>query len=395
MEELRIKASKVFDTINASNKRIVIARGGTRAGKTYAIMQLLALWLLTGIFRGKESPAKLASVVRKTLPSLKATAMRDFEEILQNWGVFSKIAINKTDKIYIFGGRTIEFFSVDDEQKVRGRKRDILFCNEANELDYETDFFQLNIRTTECIILDLNPSDPYVWIKTEIEDKRAHDLQDVETLIFTYKDNGFLSEEQCREIEAIKDPVLRDVYVNGNYGIVQGLIFPNVTIVEYMPQDCKKIGIGLDFGFTNDPTAAVQCGIIGDNLYIDELVYEYALTNDLIAKKLPKNIAVAADSAEPKSIADLHRFGVKVSAVKKGADSILFGINLLKRYKLHITARSINLLKEQKLYKYKTDNIGQPTNTPIDHYNHAWDAVRYYALTFLGTGERKAISYSK
>jgi phage terminase large subunit len=115
----------------------------------------------------------------------------------------------------------------------------------------------------------------------------------------------------------------------------------------------------------------------------------------LIAKKLPKNIAVAADSAEPKSIADLHRFGVKVSAVKKGADSILFGINLLKRYKLHITARSVNLLKEQKLYKYKTDNIGQPTNTPIDHYNHAWDAVRYYALTFLGTGERKAISFSK
>ena len=395
MEALRIKASNVFDTINASKKRIVIARGGTRAGKTYAIMQLLALWLVTGIFRGKQSPAKLASVVRKTLPSLKATAMRDFEEILQAWLLFDKIEINKTDKIYSFGGRTVEFFSVDDQQKVRGRKRDILFCNEANELNFETDFFQLNIRTTECIILDLNPSDPYVWIKTEIEDKRAHDLNDVDSFVFTYKDNGFLSAEQCREIEAISDPVLREVYVRGNYGAIEGLIFPKITVVESFPMECKKVAIGLDFGYTNDPTAALLCGIIGDNLYVDELIYEYALTNDLIAKKLPKNVDVYADSAEPKSIEELRKFGVKSYSTTKGKDSIVFGINTLKRYNLHITAKSTNLLKEQKLYKYKTDNVGNPTNDPIDHYNHAWDAVRYYALSVLTKNERKPIHTSK
>jgi phage terminase large subunit len=395
LEALRIKASNVFDTINASKKRIVIARGGTRAGKTYAIMQLLALWLVTGIFRGKQSPAKLASVVRKTLPSLKATAMRDFEEILQAWLLFDKIEINKTDKIYSFGGRTVEFFSVDDQQKVRGRKRDILFCNEANELNFETDFFQLNIRTTECIILDLNPSDPYVWIKTEIEDKRAHDLNDVDSFVFTYKDNGFLSAEQCREIEAISDPVLREVYVRGNYGAIEGLIFPKITVVESFPMECKKVAIGLDFGYTNDPTAALLCGIIGDNLYVDELIYEYALTNDLIAKKLPKNVDVYADSAEPKSIEELRKFGVKSYSTTKGKDSIVFGINTLKRYNLHITAKSTNLLKEQKLYKYKTDNVGNPTNDPIDHYNHAWDAVRYYALSVLTKNERKPIHTSK
>jgi phage terminase large subunit len=388
LSNLSIKASNVFNTIYNSTKKIVIARGGTRAGKTYAIMQMLALWLITGTLRGKQTNAKTASVVRKTLPSLKATAMRDFEEILTAWGCFHLIEQNKTDKIFSYKGRVLEFFSVDDQQKVRGRKRDILFCNEANELNFETDFFQLNIRTTEFIILDLNPSDPYTWIKTELEDKRAHDIGDVETLIFTYKDNGFLSPEQCREIEAIRDETLRQVYVYGQYGIVKGLIFPNITIIDQFPTDCEKVAIGLDFGYTNDPTAALMCGTKGDNMYINELVYEYALTNDLIAKKLPNKIEVFCDSAEPKSIAELKKYGIRAIEAVKGRDSIQFGINTLKRYNLHITAHSLNLLKEQKLYKYKTDNIGNPTNEPIDNYNHAWDAVRYYALSKLSRPER-------
>ncbi len=390
-----VEYSNVFEQLNNSTKRVVVARGGTRAGKTYAIMQMLAAWLLTGIWRGKESKSKVASVVRKTSPSLRATAMRDLEEILHAWGCFGKVEQNKTNLEYKYKGRLLEFFSVDDQQKVRGRKRGILFCNEANELNFETDFFQLNIRTSDCIILDFNPSDPYIWVKTEIEDKRAIELGDVQSFVFTYKDNGFLTPEQCREIEAINDPALRKVYVDGEYGIIKGLVFPDITLIESFPTECKKVAIGLDFGYTNDPTAALKCGVIGDNLYIDELVYEYALTNDLIAKKLPKNVDVFADSAEPKSIADLRKYGIRVEATKKGADSILFGINTLKKYRLHITARSVNLLKEQKLYKYKTDNIGNPTNDPIDHYNHAWDAVRYYALSVLASHERKAIATSK
>jgi len=368
----------------------VIARGGTRAGKTYAIMQILALWLITGVLRGKETDAKVASVVRKTLPSLKATAMRDLEEILTAWGLFDKVEQNKTDKIFSFGGRTLEFFSVDDQQKVRGRKRDILFLNEANELNYETDYFQLYIRTTEFVIIDLNPSDPYTWVKTEIEDKTEIE-GNIETFIFTYKDNGFLTDEQCRTIEAIKDETLRQVYVYGQYGIVKGLIFPQITLVDSFPQQCEKIAIGLDFGYTNDPTAAILCGALGDNLYLDELIYEYALTNDQIAKRLDRKIEVYADSAEPKSIEELKRFGLRVFAAQKGKDSIQFGINTLKQYNLHITARSYNLLKEQKLYKYKTESNGQPSNDPIDDFNHAWDAVRYYALTKLNKPLRNII----
>jgi len=394
LDSLKIKASKVFNTIYASKKKIVIARGGTRAGKTYAIMQMLALWLITGVLRGKETKATTASVVRKTLPSLKATAMRDLEEILQAWGLYNKIEINKTDKIYSYGGRIIEFFSVDDQQKVRGRKRDILFCNEANELTWENDFFQLNMRTSEFIIIDLNPSDPYTWIKTELEDK-AEIEGNIETFIFTYKDNGFLTAEQCRTIESIKDETLRQVYVHGQYGIVKGLVFPDIVLIDSFPVDCEKVAIGLDFGYTNDPTAALMCGTKGDNLYIDELIYEHALTNDLIAKKLPKNLEVFADAAEPKSIAELKKYGIRAIAAQKGRDSIQFGINTLKRYKLHITARSFNLLKEQKLYKYKVDNVGNPLNEPIDHFNHAWDAVRYYALTKLDRPDQRVLSQSK
>ena len=391
---MRVEYTSTFERINSTAKKIVVVRGGTRAGKTYAIMQMLAIWLLTGVFRGEETDAKTVSIVRKTLPSLKATALRDLEEILTDWGVFHLIAQNKTDKLYTYEDRVLEFFSVDDQQKVRGRKRDILFCNEANELNFDTDFFQLLIRTKYYILLDLNPSDPYTWVKTEIEDKRAHEQGDVDTVIVNYKHNEFLTEGQKREIEAIKDPILRKVYVHGEYGQIKGVIFDKITIVDSFPEYCKKVAVGLDFGYTNDPTAVVRCGILGDNLYIDELLYEYALTNQDIAKRLPKDLDAYCDSAEPKSIEELKRAGIKAYPAAKGRDSVLFGINTIKNYNICITANSYNLLKEQKLYKYKTDSNGQPSNQPIDDFNHAWDAVRYYALIQL-TKPKKGIWLTK
>ena len=380
---MNVEYTTTFEKLINTDKKFLLARGGTRAGKTYAIVQILVVWLITGKFRGKDVKAKICAVVRKTLPALKATALRDFEEVLEDWGVYHRIAINKTDRIYSYQGREIEFFSVDDQQKVRGRKRDILYCNEANELNFDTDFFQLLIRTKHYILLDLNPSDPYTWVKTEIEDKRAYSEGDVDVIIVNYKDNEFLTTEQRREIESIKDPILRKVYVDGEYGQIKGVIFDNITIVDSFPDECKRVAIGLDFGYTNDPTAALKCGVLGDNLYIDELLYEYALTNPDIAKRLPKDLDVYCDSAEPKSIEELKRAGIRAYPASKGRDSILFGINTIKKYNVCITARSANILKEQKLYKYKTEPNGQPSNTPIDDFNHAWDAVRYYALIKL------------
>lgn len=390
---MNVEYTTTFEKLNNTSKKIVLARGGTRAGKTYAIMQMLVTWLLTGVFRGQKTNARLASVVRKTLPALKASALRDFEEIVDNLGVGHLIAVNKTERIYTYKGRSIEFFSIDDQQKVRGRKRDILYCNEANELHFQTDFFQLLLRTGLYIILDMNPSDPYNWVKVEIEDKRQHTLKDVEVVITTYKDNEFLSDELIREIEGIADPDLRKVYVYGEYGSIQGLVFDKITIVDDMPRDLKKVAIGLDFGYTNHPTAALMCGIRGNDLFINELFYERALDNQQIAKRLPKNIDVFCDSAEPKSIRELKNAGVWAYPAAKGADSIVFGINALKAYNLHITAGSKGILMEQKLYKYKTDPSGQPINKPIDDFNHAWDAVRYYALNKLQQKENSYIAY--
>lgn len=386
--ELRIKATNVFETIYNSTKKIVVARGGTRAGKTYAIIQMLALWLLTGILRGKNTDATIASVVRKTLPSLKATAMRDLIEILTNWGVFHLVNHNKTDNIFSFGGRMIEFFSVDDQQKVRGRKRHILFANEANELDFENDFFQLLIRTELFLIFDLNPSDPYTWIKTELEDIRANSVGDVDTFVFTHLDNGFLSAEQHREIEGIRDPVLRQVYVYGQYGLVKGLVFPNITVVEAFPDDCKRSGFGLDFGFTNSPSALIHCGIKGDRLYLHEVFYEYAMNNDIIAEKTPRNKDVYADPAEPKSIDELKRKGLRILPASKGQGSVNYGIDLMKQYEICITATSSNLLREQKLYKYKKDSNGNFINEPEKGQDHCWDAARYWAQTALAKPEK-------
>jgi phage terminase large subunit len=347
-------------------------------------MQVLAVWLMTGQIRAKDEILKgVASVVRKTLPALKATAQKDFEEILTNLNVFEKIGQNKTDRTYTYEGRTVEFFSVDDQQKVRGRKRNILFCNEANELHFKTDFFQLLIRTTDLIFLDLNPSDPYTWVNTELEQKRASTRGDVDVIISTYRDNPFLSQELCNEIEGIKDPQLRKVYVLGQYGTIKGLVFPSVQIVNELPTGLKKKAIGLDFGYSNDPTCAVTCGILGENLYIDELLYMRGLQNHQIAKRLPKGIEIYCDSAEPKSIKDLQGYGLWAKPTKKGRDSILNGIGLLKKYKLCITARSVNGLREQKQYKYATDANGDPTNKPIDDFNHFWDSVRYWALIKL------------
>lgn len=389
-KKVDIKTSAVFERNYFSTTRFVVNRGGTRAGKTYSIMQMFALWLMTGRIREKTVIKKgVASVVRKTLPSLKTTALKDFEEILQNWGVFNRVVRNKTELTYTFKGRTVEFFSVDNQQKVRGRRRNILLCNEGNELFYDTDFFQLNIRTNDLVIIDLNPSDPYTWIKTELEDNAADVEGGVTVIVSTYKDNPFLDEKLVRQIEAIKDPVMRAVYVNGEYGAIKGLVFPSVEVVDSFPSDLKKVAIGLDFGYTNDPTAIVRCGVRGDDLYIDELCYEYAMSNQLISERIKAKsgtLEVYADSAEPKSIAELKRNQIRCFAASKGKDSIKYSIDLLKRYNIKITGNSKNLLMEQKTYKYKKLPNGDFTNEPVDSNNHAWDAVRYYALSKLSKG---------
>ncbi len=389
---MQLDVTPVFTKNYASEKKIKVNRGGTRSSKTRSIAQISVLWLFTGqISRTRKILSGAWSTVRKYAATLDATVIRDFEEELQKQDLYTLIKHNKTKRTYEFGGRMVEFFGADDEKKLRGSKRKILYCNEANELQFKKQFFQLLIRTEEDIFIDFNPDDENVWINTEIEQKRFIEMGDVEVIVSTYKDNTFLPESLIKEIEYLEktDPEFWKIYGLGQYGKVFGVIFEKYSIVKDIPSTATFVCNGGDFGFTNDPTAVLEVYKQDGELWINELIYERGLTNPDISKRLTElqvdkkqNIF---DSSEPKSIEELSRLGVRISGAIKGQDSVRNSIDILKRYKLNITARSTNLLNEIKTYKWLSDKNGNSINEPIDYNNHLIDALRYVALNKLKT----------
>jgi phage terminase large subunit len=246
------------------------------------------------------------------------------------------------------------------------------------------------MRTEDKIFLDFNPDDENIWINTELEQKRLFDKGDVEVIVSTYKDNTFLPKGLVEEIEYLEktDPEFWKVYGLGQYGKKYGLIFESVNVVESIPEGAKLIGYGHDFGFTNDPSTTLAVYKQDGQLFIDELLYERNLTNQDISDRwralsITKQHDIIADSAEPKSIEELYRLGWNVYPATKGPDSIKNGIDIIKRYKLNDTARSVNFLKETRSYKWAEDKDGQQLNKPIDYMNHTIDALRYLALNKL------------
>lgn len=284
----------------------------------------------------------------------------------------------------------VEFFGADDEKKLRGAKRNILYCNEANELEFKTQFFQLLIRTEGDIFIDFNPDDENVWINTELEQKRFYEMGDVEVIVSTYKDNTFLPHSLIKEIEYLEknDPEFWRVFGLGQYGKIYGVIFPDYLVVDSIPADSRLVCYGLDWGFTNDPTAIVEVREQNGDLFINELEYKRGMTNPDIGNRLkelgvlPQDYIVA-DSSEPKSIQEVYNQRFNIHPAQKGADSIKNSIDILKRYKLNITSKSTNLIKELRTYKWATDKAGNSINTPVDYNNHAIDALRYVALNKL------------
>jgi len=284
----------------------------------------------------------------------------------------------------------VEFIGADDEQKLRGAKRNILYCNEGNELDFKKEFFQLLMRTEDKIIIDFNPDDENIWINTELEQKRLFEKGDVDVIVSTYKDNTFLPKSLVAEIEYLEktDPEFWKIYGLGQYGKLFGLIFENYNVVSEIPKDATMVGIGIDFGFTNDPCAILEVYKQDGELWINEIEYKRGMTNMDIGNRL-KDVSIddysyiVADSAEPKSIQEICNQGFNVYPAQKGADSINVSIDILKRYKLNITQNSTNLIKELRTYKWKLDKTGNSLNTPVDYNNHAIDALRYVALNVL------------
>lgn len=369
-----IKTTPLFSKLYNSEKRVVVCQGGTSSGKTYTILQVL-------LIIATSTSAQVITVVGQDTPNLKVGAWRDAKTIIATNALLQRCFEISEGRLQLLcvNGSVVEFKSYGDEQDARSGKRDYLFVNEANGISYEV-YWQLAIRTRKNIYIDYNPSARF-WVHEKIIGQ-----PDVLLTITDHRHNPFLSQEEHDRIEGITDKELWRVYARGKTGRVHGIIYNDVTVVDEMPANYKGRWLGLDFGF-NDPTALVEVRLSDGKLWVDETLYQRQMTNVDIAKVIATSslmsVPVVADSAEPKSIEELRRLGVKVEPARKGADSIRVGIATLKRYPLCVTRRSVNIRKELTNYKWKTDASGEPTNEPIDMFNHSLDALRYVALNKL------------
>lgn len=370
--------SKVFEkTYNAvlapKRPRYVVSRGGTRSGKTYAILQILDFLV------EKDHAGDVTSVVSETLPHLKKGAIRDFETI-RGTTLKDDPAWNESDHIYTYpGGGKLEFFSVDTPGKVQGPGRKRLYENEAIHLKYDT-HRQLAVRTTGIIFMDYNP-EQVSWI-----DEKILTRDDVQVLDSTYLDNDYLTEEQVREIESNRgDSNWWRVFGEGKTGHLEGLIFPDFIQVDSLPE--KSDGMietyGLDYGFTNDPTTLIHCYV--DNrkkeIWLDEECYRTGMLNEDIAAVMKqagigRAVRVYADSAEPKTNETIRRYGFNIQGSYK-ATRIAEQLQAMKGYKIYVTKRSLNLIRELRGYVWMRDKNGEWLNEPVDILNHAIDAARY------------------
>ena len=360
-----------------------VIQGGTSAGKTYAILAVL-------IHIAAKAKTEI-SVVSESIPHLRRGAMKDFGKVMQWTNRWRDEGWNKTLLTYTFAnGSTIEFFSADQEAKLRGARRQVLYINEANNIEFEA-YHQLAIRTSEAIYIDFNPVSEF-WAHTEVLAE-----QDSELIVLTYRDNEALPATIRDDIEAAQVKAATStywanwwkVYGLGEVGSLQGVVFDDWQQVDGIDfAGDKLVAIGLDWGYTNDPTAVVAVYKRGSAILLHELIYQNGLTNQDIAEHLRKlgigrSWPIIADSAEPKSIEEVHRLGFNIHPATKGADSIRNSIDILKRQPMLVTRESTNLIKELRNYTWDTDKTGASLGVPIDRYNHAIDAVRYVALNKL------------
>jgi phage terminase large subunit len=352
-----------------SENRFILNEGGSRSSKTVSLCQLVILYAL-------DKPNRTVSIVRKTFPAIRATVMRDFLDTIKGMDIYSKDSHNMTEHIYTFeNGSIIEFFSVDDEQKIRGRKRDLCWCNEANELFYD-DFIQLNMRTTDKIIFDYNPSESSSWLY-EI------DPVDSVTIKSTYKDNPFLPQAIAKQIEDYKrtDPDLYQIYALGLRTSSKANVYQGWEFINEKPERFSSYVYGLDFGY-NHPTALIKVWYDENDLFIEPIIYQSFLTTteliDLMKQMgVDKNYEILADHARPEIIQEIAAAGYNIY---KASKEVKKGIDNVKTFKVYCQ-NDKNLQKEYDNYKWK--KVGDKfTDEPIKLFDDAMDAIRY-AVMFI------------
>lgn len=376
------KASRILqknaDALATGKYRIIANKGGTRSTKTWSLLQLMLIIA--------TSQKVLISIVSESMPHLRKGAMRDMERILDNAKLVEDkhYQRNRTENTLTFpNGGMVEFFSVDSYTKVHGAQRDYLFINECNNIEWEI-YRQLAIRTSKVVFLDWNPRSAFWW------DERLEGRGDSILIKSTYLDNPFLSASQIAEIESNKgDENWWRVYGLGENGSVEGLVYSRYRIVQSIPSTGKMRFYCIDFGFTNDPTAILRVTLQGGELWIEELAYQVGMLNKDIAEVLVNSGAtrldnIVADSAEPKSIAEINAIsGLNIKATTKGQGSIVAGIGAVQAYQLNVMSDALGLIEELRNYSWKKDINGNYLNIPVDKYNHALDALRYGVTTYL------------
>jgi len=373
-----LKRTTAQSKIAALRKRIRVVQGGTSSSKTFSIIPLL-------IHYAKQHAKKEISIVSESIPHLRRGAIRDFVKIMEYVGIMDYNQWNKSTLTYHFeNGSFIEFFSGDQPDKMRGARRDVLFVNEANNITWET-YYQLAIRTREFVYIDYNPTNEF-WAHTELVGRN-----DVDFVILTYRDNEALEQSIINEFIKAQEKAKTSeywanwvkVYVEGQVGSLQGVVFSNWTQVDYLPEHAKLLGYGMDFGYSNDPTTLVGIYEADGKTYLDELLYRKGMSNGDIGNymkqlEIPRSSMIYADSADPKSIAELRTYGFSVMPAVKGKDSIAYGIQLMQDEYFHVTKRSTNMINELRQYTWLVDKEGKTTNAPIDAWNHCVDSVRYF-----------------
>jgi phage terminase large subunit len=355
-------------------KRIRGVAGGTSASKTISIL----IWCIR---RAQQEKNELISVVSESFPHLKRGAIRDFLNIMEVQGIFNANQWNKTDFTYTFPtGSRIEFFSADQPGKVRGPRRDVLFINEANNISYET-YTQLEIRTKKIVWLDWNPVSEFWFYTNEIAGEIAvKDRDDCDFVVLTYLDNEALDKQIVSAIEARKgNKNWWKVYGEGQLGDAEGRIYKGWQQIDDVPEEARLKRKGLDFGYTNDPSALVDVYVWNNAFIWDELLYRKGMSNADIASviKQGEDALVIADSAEPKSIDEIASYGINVVGSQKGPGSVLQGIQYVQDQTIYVTKRSLNIWREYRNYLWLTDRDGKTINEPQGFLDHALSAGRY------------------
>jgi phage terminase large subunit len=378
----QVKTNIIYEYLGESKKRITVMQGGTRSGKTYNIILFFVIKLL-------QESGKTLTICRASLPSIKGSVMRDFLEVINKLGIYDESNHNKTESTYLLNGNLVEFVSVDQPQKIRGRKRNYLFVNEANEIDYDA-WMQLIFRTEEKIVIDYNPSDEYHWIYDRVITR-----DDADFYITTFYDNPFLEKGIVDEIERLKeaDENYWRIYGLGQKGQSGEIIYTHWQIIDYMPP-IDDWCYGLDFGF-NHPTSLVKVGFNESNVYVDEVIYESRLTTDdlIYAMKtlgVVKNKEMFCDHARPETIEELTRSGFNAKPADK---SVQDGINSVKAKRVFITKGSVNTIKEIRNYKWKVDKDQKVLDEPVKFKDDAMDAMRYAIHTYVSKPKAKWVMY--